>query len=194
MLFVCGLIGILSVIALPGLLMAKQAAGSASAIGSLRAINSGATGVRADLRRRILRAGPDDAGRAAGRQQRGVPLAESDDRATSCRRSGYTIQLQGTPYRGAPATLQRAGGGRDRAGLQGGRRSDESRQPALLCDERERASCTRTTRPCMQGSPSSGSRRSATCFASRARRSRHGAAGDRGTAARYIIAAPCGPR
>src|SRR5579872_48253 len=40
MIFVCGLIGVLSGIALPRLLLAKQAAGSASAIGSMRVINS----------------------------------------------------------------------------------------------------------------------------------------------------------
>ena len=39
--FCCGLIGLLAAIATPRMLLAKQAAGSASAIGSLRAINSG---------------------------------------------------------------------------------------------------------------------------------------------------------
>jgi type II secretory pathway pseudopilin PulG len=38
--FVCGLIGLLASISAPPLLRAKEAAGSASAIGSLRAINS----------------------------------------------------------------------------------------------------------------------------------------------------------
>src|SRR5687767_3844297 len=40
LLFVCGLIGILSSLAVPRLLLASRVAGSASAIGSLRAINS----------------------------------------------------------------------------------------------------------------------------------------------------------
>ena len=40
LLFVCGLIGVLSIIALPKLLMAKQAANAASAISSMRAITS----------------------------------------------------------------------------------------------------------------------------------------------------------
>src|SRR6202051_2842753 len=40
LIFVCGIIGVLCSIALPRLLLAKQAAGSASAIGSMRAINS----------------------------------------------------------------------------------------------------------------------------------------------------------
>src|SRR5262245_41424157 len=40
LLFVCGVIGVLSAIAMPRLLLAKQLAGAASAIGSLRTINS----------------------------------------------------------------------------------------------------------------------------------------------------------
>src|SRR5712692_6594806 len=40
MLFVCGLIGVLSCMALPRLLLAKQAAYQSSAIASLRSINS----------------------------------------------------------------------------------------------------------------------------------------------------------
>src|SRR5258707_12552913 len=38
--FVCGMIGLLCSIAVPRLLLAKQSAGAASAIGSMRAINS----------------------------------------------------------------------------------------------------------------------------------------------------------
>src|SRR4051812_50156902 len=41
LIFVCGMIGLLCSIALPRLLLAKQAAGAASAIGSMRTINSG---------------------------------------------------------------------------------------------------------------------------------------------------------
>lgn len=40
LIFVCGVIGILCATAMPRLLQAKQAAGAASAIGSMRAINS----------------------------------------------------------------------------------------------------------------------------------------------------------
>jgi competence protein ComGC len=40
LIFVCGIIGLLCSIALPRLLLAKQAAGASSAIGSMRAINS----------------------------------------------------------------------------------------------------------------------------------------------------------
>src|SRR5436309_10823657 len=40
LIFVCGIIGVLASMALPRLLLAKQAAGAASAIGSMRAVNS----------------------------------------------------------------------------------------------------------------------------------------------------------
>ena len=40
LIFVCGIIGLLASIALPRLLAAQQSAGAASAIGSMRAINS----------------------------------------------------------------------------------------------------------------------------------------------------------
>jgi type II secretory pathway pseudopilin PulG len=40
LLFVCGIIGVLAGMAVPRFLLAKQAAGAASAIGSMRAINS----------------------------------------------------------------------------------------------------------------------------------------------------------
>ena len=39
--FVCGIIGLLSSIAIPRMLLARQVANSASAIGTMRAINSG---------------------------------------------------------------------------------------------------------------------------------------------------------
>src|SRR5471030_2318654 len=40
LIFVCGIIGVLATIALPRMLLARQSAGAASAIGSMRAINS----------------------------------------------------------------------------------------------------------------------------------------------------------
>lgn len=103
MLFVCGLIGILSVIALPGLLMAKEAAGSASAIGSLRAINSG------ELTYALTCGGgfyaPDltTLGMApAGSNE--AYLSPNLTTGNVVQKAGYTIQLQGTAYGGAPAT------------------------------------------------------------------------------------------
>ena len=103
MIFVCGIIGILAVIALPRLLLAKQAAGAASAIGSLRAINSaqltfaltcGAGFYAPDLT--TLGTAPP-----TGREAFISPTLGS---ANSVVRSGYTIQVSATPYAGAPAS------------------------------------------------------------------------------------------
>ena len=74
LIFVCGIIGLLCSIALPRLLLAKQSAGAASAIGSMRVDQQRAADVRADVRQRLLRAEPDDARHAAARKPRAVHL------------------------------------------------------------------------------------------------------------------------
>lgn len=103
LLFVCALIGVLSVIALPNLLRAKQAAGSASAVGSMRAINSA----------QLTYALTCGAGFYAPKLSTlGVPpvagkqafLSPNLTAADTIIKSGYTIQLLGTPYAGAPGS------------------------------------------------------------------------------------------
>jgi type II secretory pathway pseudopilin PulG len=103
LLFVCALIGVLSVMALPNLLQAKQAAGSASAIGSLRNINS------AQLTFALTCGGGFYAPKLS---TLGVPPIASKEAflspnltaADTIVKSGYTIQLLGTAYAGAPAS------------------------------------------------------------------------------------------
>ena len=55
LLIVVAIIGIIAAIAVPGLLRARQSGNEASAIGSMRAINSAAGDVCGELRRRWLR-------------------------------------------------------------------------------------------------------------------------------------------
>lgn len=101
LLFVCALIGVLSTIALPNLLMARQAAGSASAIGSMRSIYS------AQLTYALTCGGGFYAPKLS---TLGVaPVAGKDaflspnlSSADTIIKSGYTIQMLGTPYAGAP--------------------------------------------------------------------------------------------
>jgi type II secretory pathway pseudopilin PulG len=103
MLFVCGLIGVLSIIALPRLLLAKQAAGSASAIGSMRAINSAqltfaltcGAGFYAPKLTTLGVAPPGSAEAFIS------PNLASADTIT---RSGYVVRLLGTPWAGAPSS------------------------------------------------------------------------------------------
>ena len=99
--FVCGLMGILTSIAMPRMLLAKQSAGAASAIGSLRAINSGqlsfaftcGSGFYAPS---LTWLGTPPPG---GNEAFIGPSMSSADTIT---RSGYLVQLEGTPYPAAP--------------------------------------------------------------------------------------------
>jgi type II secretory pathway pseudopilin PulG len=103
LLFVCGLVGILSAIAVPRLLLASQAAGSASAIGSMRAINSSeltyaltcGNGFYAPKLTTLGVAPP-----ASSEAFITPSLATSD----SVTHSGYVVQLTGAPYAGSPGT------------------------------------------------------------------------------------------
>ena len=124
--FVAGMIALLSMIALPRLLMAQQSAGAASAIGSLRAINSG----------QLVYALTCAAGFYAPRLTvLGQPPPGSRDPFVSYNlgysdtvtRSNYIIQMSGGSYAGAPAACN---------GMQAGdvaqsfKSADDTAQPA----------------------------------------------------------------
>jgi type II secretory pathway pseudopilin PulG len=103
MIFVCGLIGLLSGIALPRLMLAKQAAGSASAIGSMRVLSSAqltfaltcGSGFYAP---KLTTLGTPPPGS-------NEPFVSPDlTTADSVIKSGYVIQMAAAPYSGAPST------------------------------------------------------------------------------------------
>ena len=103
LIFVCGIIGLLSSIAVPRLLLAKQAAGAASAIGTLRTVGS------AQLTFALTCGGgfysPDLV-------TLGTPPPGSNEAFISpelgasnvVQKSGYTLRLEATPYTGSPAS------------------------------------------------------------------------------------------
>jgi type II secretory pathway pseudopilin PulG len=103
LIFVCGIIGLLASIALPQLALAKNAAGAASAVGSMRAISS------SQLTYALTCGGGFYAPKLT---TLGVPpptsiepyigggLADAD----TVTKSGYTIRMAGTAYPGAPVT------------------------------------------------------------------------------------------
>jgi type II secretory pathway pseudopilin PulG len=110
LIFVVGMIGLLATIATPRLLQARQSAGAASAIGSLRAIGSGqltfALTCGAGFYAPTLR----DLGRPpAGARE--AFIAPELGGANSVTRSGYLIQLDATPYAGAPPSCNGMGVG-----------------------------------------------------------------------------------
>jgi type II secretory pathway pseudopilin PulG len=110
LIFVCGIIGVLASIAVPRLLLAKQAAGSASAIGSMRAINS------AELTYALT----CGAGfYAPSMTTLGTPPPGSHEPfiagglgiSDTVTKSGYIIQLSATPFGGAPGSCNGLGPG-----------------------------------------------------------------------------------
>ena len=86
------IIGIIAAIAVPGLLRARMSGNEASAIGSLRAINSGAGDLLVELR--AATATPStlaDLAKPAPRQQPGLHQPRPAERPS--RKSGYTVSL-----------------------------------------------------------------------------------------------------
>ena len=102
-LFVTALIGIISAMALPRLLMAKQAADASSAIGSLRTINSSELGYSSSCGGGFY--APALPVLAISPPGSNSPFISPDlSYAVSPVKSGYTIQLTGTADPGAPTT------------------------------------------------------------------------------------------
>ena len=101
LIFVCGIIGLLSSIALPRLMLAKQMAGAASAIGSMRIISSAqltfaltcGSGFYAPNLTTLGTAPP-----ASSEPFIGGGLGVSD----TVTKSSYVIQMSSAPYPGAP--------------------------------------------------------------------------------------------
>ena len=103
LIFVCGVIGLLCSIALPRLLMAKQSAGSASAVGGMRAISSAQLTFALTCGSGFY---------APNLTTLGVPPVGSREAfiggglgvADVVTKSGYLYQLDAQPYAGAPAS------------------------------------------------------------------------------------------
>ena len=110
LIFVCGIIGMLSGIALPRLQLAKQAAGAASAIGSMRAVSSAeltfaltcGSGFYAPSLTALGTAPP-----GSNTPFIGGGLGDAD----TVQKSGYIIQLNASAYAGAPPTCNGLGAG-----------------------------------------------------------------------------------
>jgi type II secretory pathway pseudopilin PulG len=102
-LFVCAMVGILSTIALPRMLMARQSAGAASAIGSLRTIHSAELTFALTCGAGFYAPNLTTLGQApAG--SRVAFISANLAGADTVTRSGYVIELDATPFPGAPAS------------------------------------------------------------------------------------------
>lgn len=101
--FVCGIIGLISSIAVPRLVLAKQAAGAASAIGTLRTLASSQLAFALTCGNGFY---------APDLPSLGTPPPGSNDAfigsdlgsAAVVQKSSYTFRLEGVPFAGAPPT------------------------------------------------------------------------------------------
>lgn len=108
--FVCGIIGLLSSIAVPRLVLAKQAAGAASAIGTLRVVASSQLAFALTCGNGFY---------APNLPALGTPPPGSDvafiasdlGSAAVIQKSSYTFRLEGVPFAGAPPTCNGLPGG-----------------------------------------------------------------------------------
>jgi hypothetical protein len=110
MLFVIGLIGLLSTLAIPGLMRARGAAQSSSALGTIRVVNS------AQLSYAItcgLGFYSPDFPTLAVKPVGAVDAFLAPELATGATfvKSGYNFSMAGTPLAGAPATCNGLGAG-----------------------------------------------------------------------------------
>jgi type II secretory pathway pseudopilin PulG len=110
LIFVCGMIGLLCSIALPRLLLAKQAAGSASAIGSMRAINSAELTYALTCGNGFYAPNLTTLGTAPPGSIEPFISANLGS-ADVILKSGYSIQLLATPFPGAPGSCNGLGPG-----------------------------------------------------------------------------------
>ena len=110
LIFVCGVIGVLASMALPRLLLAKASAGSASAIGSMRTINSAQLTYALTCGNGFYAPNLSTLGTAppgSNEPYIGAGLGAAD----VVNKSGYTIQLEAVGYAGAPAACNGLGAG-----------------------------------------------------------------------------------
>ncbi len=103
LIFACGIIGILASIALPRLSSASQAAGSASAIGTMRAINSAQLTYALTCGNGFYAPKLTTLGVAPPASNQAF-IAPALAMADTVNHSGYVIQLSAAPYDGAPPT------------------------------------------------------------------------------------------
>jgi type II secretory pathway pseudopilin PulG len=102
-LFVCAILGVLSTVALPRMLLAKQSAGAASAIGSLRTIHSAQLTFALTCGGGFYAPNLTTLGRAPVNSREAF-ISPNLGMSNTVTRSGYVIEVDGTPYQGAPGS------------------------------------------------------------------------------------------
>jgi type II secretory pathway pseudopilin PulG len=131
LIFVCGIIGLLCGIAAPRLLQAKNSAGAASAIGSLRSINSGQLTFALTCGNGFYAPNLTTLGMPPSGSQEPflTPNLTTSDTLT---RSGYVMTMEGTPFAGAPATCNGLAAGQAAQGFRTGADPTEPTNPRFF--------------------------------------------------------------
>ena len=109
-LFVCAIMGVLATIALPRMLIARQSAGAASAIGSLRSLHSAQLTFALTCGGGFYAPNLTTLGQAPAGSQVGF-VSPGLTTGNSVTRSGYVIQLSGNAFAGAPGSCNGLGSG-----------------------------------------------------------------------------------
>jgi type II secretory pathway pseudopilin PulG len=131
LIFVCGVIGVLSSIALPRLLMAKQSAAAASAVGSMRVINSAQLTYALTCGNGFYSPALTNLGTAPpGSHEAFISagLAEAD----TVTKASYVIQMSATAFPGAPGSCNGLGPGLAGQGFYAGADPTEPTNPRFF--------------------------------------------------------------
>src|SRR5207247_1677571 len=110
LIFVCGIIGLLASIALPRLLLAQQSAGAASAIGSMRSINSAQLTFALTCGNGFYAPDLTTLGTAPPGSRESF-ITSGLSTANVVNKAGYIIQMSATAYAGAPPSCNGLGAG-----------------------------------------------------------------------------------
>jgi len=110
LIFVCGIIGVLCSVAIPRFILAKQTAGAASAVGSMRVINSSELTYALTCGGGFYAPSLTTLGMLPpGSNEPFIPVSMSA--ADTITKSGYIIQMSAAAYPGAPLSCNGLGSG-----------------------------------------------------------------------------------
>ena len=131
LIFVCGIIGVLCSIAVPRLFMAKQSAGAASAVASMRVINSSQLTYALTCGAGFYAPNLTTLGTAPAGSREAFITASlgSSDTIT---KSGYIIQMSAVPYPGSPGSCNGLGVGLAGQGFSAGADPTEPTNPRFF--------------------------------------------------------------
>ena len=128
LIFVCGIIGILASIAMPRFTLARSAAGAASAIGSMRVVNSAQLTYALSCGGGFYAPNLTTLGRAPAGSPVGF-IGPELGAADSVAKGGYIVQVAATPFAGAPASCNGVAVGGNGKGYKAGADPADAQNP-----------------------------------------------------------------